>query len=63
MTPEVLRKMQIDLTEASLEISKYYSISSKKKSFIPTDFNFDVIPCQKTTPKKTFLERTLSLFL
>jgi DNA-binding IclR family transcriptional regulator len=64
MTPLKLREMQIDLVEASMEISKYYSASPDKRDAnqMNTPVFFD--PEKKSHPlKKGIFQRTLAMFL
>ncbi len=64
LTPETLREMKVDLIEASIEISKYYTVPSNNKSYRKIDTNFVPIPePKKTASKRGFLERALGMFL
>lgn len=68
MTPQKLRKMQIDLTEASLDISNYYAVNEKEDPQIgipgALTFSKEMLPAHEPgKEKKNFLERTLAFFL
>lgn len=64
MTPEILRKMQIDLTHTSIEISKYYSGDMNEK---PASLDNLYLGSEQQKPKTqnkiSLIERTLSFFL
>lgn len=64
MTPPKLREMQIDLTLASLEISKYYTLSSNEKGRNKIDARLFAVPKEdRSDSKKSFFERALAMFL
>ncbi|NOX35460.1 MAG: IclR family transcriptional regulator [Deltaproteobacteria bacterium] len=65
MTPSKLRQMQVDLTEASLEISKYFTMPLSKKELPPMPVNTGSLHrrIKRNKIKKGFFERALTMFL
>ncbi len=64
MIPAKLRQMQIDLTDASLQISKYYTKPSRREEqFEPAAQHTPVKRKKRKKPEKSLLEKTLSIFL
>lgn len=64
MTPEKLREMKVDLIDASVDISKYYTVSNKTKTFRKVDTDFVPVPDpEKASEKKGIFERAIGMFL
>ncbi|MFH2057267.1 MAG: IclR family transcriptional regulator [Pseudomonadota bacterium] len=68
MKPNVLRKMQADLAQANLEISKYYNAASPPLGMLPATQAGEGKPIpmlrlKKRKPEKSFLHRAAALFL
>ncbi len=68
MTPNVLRRMQADLSQASLEISKYYNTASPPIGMLPATRPKKSYPSnlplqKKRRSKQSFLHRAAALFL